>query len=276
MHQNNALYKSRWLLLLSGILLVPFLPFLLTTSGTVLGDSGADASACFSVMEFVGRCFRGGSLPLWNPYVMFGHPSLAGYEGAIFYFLTPVFALFPAPLAFNLTLFLSLLISGLCFYGYLRTLGLREAAALCGALSWCFSSVFVCRLYAGHYSVFLTLSLIPTLFFFWEKWRTSLNPQWLPCVSLAYAALVFAGVRGFGTRALVSLQNRLPSIHKNSHGLWNVYSAGRWYQCDTTHSSIGLCWGIFPTESGLRILRVVFIPALANAHPLVPQFLWRV
>ena len=181
--------------LLAALLLAPLLPFLLAPAGRVMGNPACDNPAAFYYFNaFAGRCWRAGTLPLWNPHIMLGMPFLGEGQAAIFHPLSWLFALLPTGTAINWLIALGVLAGGLFFYGYLRALRLSREGALCGALVWGFSSALVTRIHAGHLNVLLTLIEPPLLLLLWERWRAGggKGGGWLIGIALGYGAMILA------------------------------------------------------------------------------------
>ena len=109
---------------------------------------------------------RAGAVPLWNPYSFCGTPFLANLQSTVLYPLNLLFLLTGARHGFGVSAILHLALGGLFMYAFLRTLGLRQAAGLVGALVVMFNGFTVTWL------EFPTLSL----------WAF----MWLPAVLLCY------------------------------------------------------------------------------------------
>ncbi|MCE5230436.1 YfhO family protein [bacterium] len=178
---------------LSLILAAPFLPGLLLPGGRVFGDAACDGPAFFYFIdEFAGRCWREGIIPLWNPHVMMGLPFLGEGQAALFHPLSWLFIALPTGLATNLLVTLCFVSTGLFFYGWLRALKLGKPASFCCALVWCYSSVLIGRIYAGHLTILLQMPEIPLILMLWERYHQDRKPIRLAGISLAYALMITA------------------------------------------------------------------------------------
>ncbi len=181
------------LLWLGVILIAPFASLLMLPGGRVLGSETGDNPAIFYYFnDFAGRCWRQGTVPLWNPHLMLGLPFLGEGQAAIFHPLSWLFIALPAGAAINWLVALIFLFSGLFMYGWLRALRLGVAAAFCGALVWCYSNVLAARVYAGHLNILLVLVEIPLLLLLWERWRESPRVKYLIGIALAYGLMIAA------------------------------------------------------------------------------------
>ena len=115
---------------------------------------------------------RSGFVPLWNPYAFCGTPFLANLQSTLLYPLNLLFLTTGAKHGFGVSAILHLALGGLFMYALLRTLELRPAAALLGALVLMFNGFTVAWL------EFPTLSL-------WVF-------MWLPAMLLCYERAVRA------------------------------------------------------------------------------------
>ena len=181
------------ILWLSLALLAPFAPILLHPAGRVLGQFRGDGPSMFYMINnFAADCWRHGSIPMWNPYIMMGQPFLGEGQAALFHPLSWLFIALPTGPAINLVSALCFLLAGLAFYGYLRTLHLSGDASACGALVWCFSNIMVSRLYGGHLTNLLIFFELPLMLMLWERHRQSGSLRPLLGLALVYALMILA------------------------------------------------------------------------------------
>jgi hypothetical protein len=79
---------------------------------------------------------QNGQWPLWNPYILLGHPSLADPLAQTFYPLfTGLGLLLGTARGFALGLWLHTVLAAITTYGFLRTIGCRRYAAVLGAFT---------------------------------------------------------------------------------------------------------------------------------------------
>jgi hypothetical protein len=107
-----------------------------------------------------------GFVPLWNPYEFLGTPFLANLQSTLLYPLNALFLIAGARHGFGVSAILHLILGGLFTFAFLRTLALRPAAALLGALVVMFNG------FTAVWLEFPTLSL-------WVL-------MWLPGILLGY------------------------------------------------------------------------------------------
>ncbi len=79
---------------------------------------------------------RAGEVPLWNPYEMGGNVLLANSQSAVLYPPNLLLYVLPLWVGINLITLFHTWVTGLLMLGFLRTLGLRHAAAAAGAVTW--------------------------------------------------------------------------------------------------------------------------------------------
>lgn len=182
-----------FVVLLLLVLAAPFLSILAAPGGRVLGNSQCDnPQAYYYINHFAGQCWRQGIVPLWNPYIMLGIPFLGDGEAATFHLLSFLFALLPTGAAINWLIVLSVLLTGLFSYGYFRALGLGGPAAWCGAVTFCYSSALISRIFAGHLNILLTLISMPLILMLWERYRTGGGVRHLVGIAFAYGLMILA------------------------------------------------------------------------------------
>ncbi len=86
---------------------------------------------------------RSGLVPLWNPYSFMGTPFLANLQSTLLYPPNLLFLITGAAHGFGVSAILHLIAGGLFMLAFLRTLGLRPAAATLGALVFMFNGFTV-------------------------------------------------------------------------------------------------------------------------------------
>lgn len=175
------------------VLAAPFASILLHPAGRVMGHPECDnPSAYYFINEYAAKCWREGTVPLWNPYIMLGLPFIGEGQASVFHPLSFLFIFLNTGIAINWLIAISFVLTGLFFYGYLRALKLGQPAAWCGGVVWSFSNVMISRIYAGHLNILLTFISIPMLMMFWELYRASGKLRHLAGVSLAYGLMILA------------------------------------------------------------------------------------
>lgn len=121
---------------------------------------------------------KGGELPLWNPYSYIGHPLLATLQPGIFYPINILLLVLPFDLAFNWTIVLHFMLSGLFVFLLQRELKTSATGSLLGALTFMLSGY----LFSVH-------NVISTLFTVtWVPLAILLFLRALKRDSLSYAA----------------------------------------------------------------------------------------
>lgn len=92
----------------------------------------------FPMKHFLGEALKGGNLPYWCPNYFCGAPFMSDIQSGVFYPLSLIFGLLPAPLSFNWFILLHILLAGLFFYLFIHLRGHSESAALITSLSYAF------------------------------------------------------------------------------------------------------------------------------------------
>lgn len=112
---------------------------------------------------YLTQALRNGELPLWNPYIFGGHPLLGDTNMPNYYPPTLLAALvLPPERALPILAWLHVILSGALMYGFLRSVSLRPAPSLLGAVIWMFNEFTVVWLETPHFLG--TLAWMPGMF----------------------------------------------------------------------------------------------------------------
>lgn len=103
------------------------------TRGLLLGP-GDGAALHFPLKVAVFRAYAAGEVPSWNPGIFSGTPLLSSYRPGAFAPLTVACAALPEFTAFQTLVLVSLALSGVLLYAYLRVLGTGGAGAYCAGI----------------------------------------------------------------------------------------------------------------------------------------------
>jgi len=134
---------------------------------------------------------RAGFIPLWNPYAFCGTPFLANLQSTLLYPLNALFLLTGARHGFGLSALLHLTLGGLFMFAFLRTLSLRPAAALFGALVLMFNGFTVAWLEYPTLSLWVFMWL-PALLWCCEKALRQPRSLW-PVLTALVVGVQFLG-----------------------------------------------------------------------------------
>lgn len=145
---------------------------------------------------FLAESLKNNQLPLWNPYVGNGFPSLAeGQTGTFFILNLILFKFFPFELAFNLGIVSIFITTTVGMYFFCREIKLSHFGSFFSALTFTFSGVFVAHL--THFNLIQAASLFPLLLFLTLKIIKSRDTKkiffWGGLFSLALSQQLFAG-----------------------------------------------------------------------------------
>ncbi len=181
-------------LFLAIILLAPFARVILHPASLILGERTCDSPTQFYFFhEFAAECWRNGAVPLWNPCIMLGLPFLGEGQASVFHPLSAPFLFLPTAVALNFVNLACFVLGGLAFCAYLRAVDLGRAASLFGAITWCFSSVAIGRIYAGHINILFELPVLPFILWCWHRYLRDHRRRHLAILSLGYGSLFLAG-----------------------------------------------------------------------------------
>ncbi|MCL4465162.1 MAG: YfhO family protein [Chloroflexi bacterium] len=127
--------------------------------------------------KFIASRLRQGVLPLWDPFLLGGHPLLANGLSAVLYPTRLVLlALLPAEYAHDVNLMLHLFLAGCFTYLFLRQAGLGKLGALVGAIAWSFNGYVMVWFEFGH--TVTTAALLPLALFVFDRARLRHSLAW--------------------------------------------------------------------------------------------------
>lgn len=135
---------------------------------------------------------RDGELPRWNPYQYAGTPFLGNGQWTHLYPPNWLFLALRAEEAFEVFVFLHLLLAAFGMYRLVRGFRASRPACVVAALGYALSFGLVARVYAGHLTIVVTLAQAPLLLHLLR--RTLETPTSLHAAGLAsWTGLVITG-----------------------------------------------------------------------------------
>lgn len=138
------------------------------------------------------RALKENRLPFIENNLANGFPMYNELETGTFNLSNLILFKFLDPFtAFNLNLALSFFLTTLFTYLYLKLLKLQTLPALFGATSFGFSFYLVTQI--SHYNVLQCISFLPSLLYFWERYRQTQKLANLVFFSFLLSQQVFAG-----------------------------------------------------------------------------------
>lgn len=158
--------------------------------GAWMPAGGGDlANFLYPTYKFAAESWRGGVVPLWNPYLFAGQPFLGDIQSSLFYPINLLTFFLSAPLAFRDMEYLSVLhfaIAGAGMYAFLRwgkwrmangesrnsetsitNYRLHRFSALTGAIAFEFSDLFI--IHFGNLNLIATAAWLPLVLLFYRR-----------------------------------------------------------------------------------------------------------
>jgi hypothetical protein len=142
--------------------LVVFRKYLLSPPGTMLIGNDTIAAGVMMRSFFVEQYHQLGRLPLWNPYLYGGVPTIEAGSGDILY--PPAFALhmlLPLVSALAWKLIIHVFLAGLCMYSCARAYGASRVVALFAGAAWMLSANLVSLVLGGQDGKMYVVTLFP-------------------------------------------------------------------------------------------------------------------
>lgn len=131
-------------------------------------------------------------IPIWNPNIATGYPTLAEGQTAIFFLPNLIlFRFLPFALAYSLSLVLSFLLAGWGIYLFTRSLGLSKLASVFAGTVFPLGGFFV--FHVQHHNLLQTASIMPWLFWQVEEFIKNKKYKNLLYFSLLLSQQFFAG-----------------------------------------------------------------------------------
>lgn len=147
---------------------------------------------------------RQGVVPLWDPTILGGHPSLAnGWSAELYPPRLALLALFPQWVAHGLYLMLHAFLAGLFSLLLLRRLGAGRLGALVGALAWMLNGYVMVWLEYGH--TVATAALLPLVLLLYEESLRRRSLAWTALAAVAVGLALLSGSIQRGLYLLVAL-----------------------------------------------------------------------
>lgn len=142
--------------------LVVFRRYIFSPPGTMLIGNDTIAAGVMMRSFFVEQFHQLGRLPLWNPYLYGGVPTIEAGSGDILY--PPAFLmhmLLPLVPALAWKLILHVFAAGFCMYGCVRVFGASRVVALFAGVAWMLSANLVSLVLGGQDGKMYVITLFP-------------------------------------------------------------------------------------------------------------------
>lgn len=147
-------------------------------------EMGDLATELYPWKAFTRRAIAGGTLPLWNPFLLLGAPFQADLQTALFYPPNLVYYFLPTPLAWSLSFLVRTVLAGILAALLARAVGATRIAALTGGVIFAFCAWVTAFQARPHLDTSLWLPLV-----FLAVDRLQRRPQG---ASVALAGVAFA------------------------------------------------------------------------------------
>ncbi len=131
-------------------------------------------------------------IPIWNPHIGMGYPTLAEGQTAIFFPPNLIlFRILPFVWAYNITLVFSFVLAGWGTYLFARSIGLGKIASTYSGIIFPLGGFFV--FHVQHHNLLQTASITPWLFWATNEFIKKKSTSFLCLLSLLVALQLFAG-----------------------------------------------------------------------------------
>jgi hypothetical protein len=135
---------------------------------------------------------RRGEIPWWDPYTYGGMPLLAdGHANGTDPIRLAVYSVLPFELAYNWTLILQCVVTGLGMFLLLRQLGFALSISLLLAVAYEFAGGFT--VHFMHPWIRGAFAYYPFIWMAWDNFARTRRARWLWCAVISIAASIMAG-----------------------------------------------------------------------------------
>jgi len=204
----------------------------------------------YPIFHFVSSLYRQGELPLWNPYLFNGFPSIGNIESQAFYPPNILFIPFTVftPYVVYLQVVFHYFLAGISMYMASRCYLLRRESCLLSAFTYMYSGFMI-----GHFSHITMIDVF----------------AWFPLIFCVYdKALIERNLRIASLAGLVLGFSILAGHPQSSHIIFSVLTLHTIYRTFKLYSKDKNVYGIFKSAA---ILAVAFgIGVCFSAVQLVP------
>jgi hypothetical protein len=198
--------------------------------------------------HFFDETLGSGTWPLWNPYILAGHPTFASINEQVFYPLNILFAVLPAPISFGWLALVHLAIAGIGVRAFAKLTLRDDPSAFLAGVAFMLSGPVVVWL---EYPAFLsTWAWTGWIFFFLERLLRQRQPRDAALLGLAI------GVELLGGQAQYSLYLAL---------MVTAYAAARLSARALGHEPSvrsAFCLSLLASAIGGGIGAIAYVPAL--------------
>lgn len=178
---------------IAALVLIPVAIFagavVVTGHPLLLGDNLLQS---YPLRVLVGRDYRHGQLPFWDPYIWSGTPLLAGLNAGAFYPTTFLFAVLPATGAWVITQVFASASVSVGTYVFMRDTGIRKAPSFLGALSFAFAGAIAAQ-GSVHMDMAEGFASLPWMLIALRRIIEDGRWRWTLLLGAAVACLVLAG-----------------------------------------------------------------------------------
>jgi hypothetical protein len=181
-------------LVLLGLALAMFGSILLSPGDQILSNIGNDLANYFVYWRQFGfEQLRAGHIPLWNPHVFSGVPSLGNFQSALLYPPNWIYLVLPLSKAINCEIALHVFLLGLFMAMWTGRYHLHPLAVLLGSAAVMFGGAFFLHIYPGHLATLDAMAWVPLILLTVDELMDDPRPQWVFVGILAFVMQLLAG-----------------------------------------------------------------------------------
>lgn len=139
-----------------------------------------------------------GQLPLWNNFYFSGIPLIGNSMLPLFYLLNLLILIFPVNVFLGYSFLIHTFFAGLFTYLFAKEIGLNKFSSFVSAITFMFSSFVIGKVYPGHWTLLMVISLMPLVFYLLELLLRKKELLFSLLFGLGWALQLIAGnIQGF-------------------------------------------------------------------------------
>jgi len=144
-----------------------------------------------------------GELPLWNPNIHCGMPSLGNSNPALFYPINYLFLIVKSPFIWTLKFMLNVFLMGVFTYLFARKINLTKYSSTIAAIIYMFAGTTTVRIWPGHCQLLDAIIWFPVILYFYEDVVKTGKIKYGIYAGIAVALMFFSGHVQFVTYGLL-------------------------------------------------------------------------
>ena len=195
-------------------------------------------------------------IPLWNPYLYGGIPTISGFNGYLFTLQALLNTFIHTYIIWNWTFIIFTFLAGIGFFLFLKELNISDTAAFIASVMYMFSGPIISATLGGHDGRMISVALTPLIFLFIEK---GLKRKSLPYFAFSGGLLGYSFISGHPQMAYYS------GIFLLIYGIFRIFDL----RIKGKELYKVIFYGVIAILIGGMIISSTLLPSIANNKYIV-------